>query len=82
MNDQPNNDLSAFLLKHNNSFRTNAAVWMITHLYAWQQNSDLLDSYPNQESTEENSDESLLCKYCNQQSTGPLTLELNVQCDM
>jgi len=55
---------------------------MITHLYAWQQNSDLLDSYPNQESTEENSDESLLCKYCNQQSTGPLTLELNVQCDM
>jgi len=52
------------------------------YLYAWQQNSDKLHNYPNQESTEENSDLSLLCKYCNQQSTDLLALELNVQCDM
>lgn len=45
-------------------------------------NSDKLHIDPNQESTEESSDESLLCEYCNQYSTDPLALELNVLCDM
>jgi len=71
-----------FWLKHISSFRTHTAVWMTTYLYAWQQNSHKLHIYPNQGCTEENSNESILWKYCNQQSTGPLALQLNVQGDM